>query len=327
MNKENVRIIFLGTPQFAVASLDALIKNNFNVAGVITGTDKPSGRGQKLISSPVKNYALQHGLPLLQPEKLKDPDFIERLKSLIPDLLVVVAFRMLPECVWSLPPYGTINLHASLLPQYRGAAPINWAIINGETETGLTTFFIRQEIDAGNILLQEKVYIGPAETAGELHDKLMRIGANLVIKTVQNIITGNITVTKQSVLIQDHRKLKPAPKITSENCMINWNSPVEQVFNFIRGLSPFPGAWSEWISGSNDKLFLKIFSAKKEYVTHHYNPGTLLTDQKNLLKVTCKDGFICIRDLQQAGKKRMRVEEYLRGIRYLGRFAVVEEDR
>lgn len=327
MNKENFRIIFMGTPQFAVASLDALIKNNFNVAGVITGTEKPSGRGQKLIPSPVKKYALQHRLPLLQPEKLKDPDFIERLKNLKPDLLVVVAFRMLPESVWALPPYGTINLHASLLPQYRGAAPINWAIINGEAETGLTTFFIQHEIDTGNILLQEKVYIGPTETAGELHDKLMRIGANLVIKTLQNIIDGNVTVTKQSVLIQDPGELKPAPKLTGENCMINWNSSVEQVFNFIRGLSPFPGAWSEWTSRSNDKLFLKIFSAKKEYVTHNYNPGTLLTDQKNLLKVACRDGFIYIQDLQQAGKRRIGVEEYLRGTRNLDRFTVVDEDK
>jgi methionyl-tRNA formyltransferase len=320
MNKENFRIIFMGTPEFAVASLDALIKNNFNVVGVITGSDKPAGRGQKVIPSSVKKYALENRLNILQPDDLKNPDFIEKLTNLKPDLQVVVAFRMLPESVWALPAHGTINLHASLLPQYRGAAPVNWAIINGETETGLTTFFIRQEIDTGNILLQEKVAIGPEETAGELHDRLMKTGAGLVIRTVRNIIDENITETKQSLLIHDRMDLKSAPKIHSEDCMIPWNSIVDNIFNFIRGLSPVPGAWSEWKAESGEKLLLKIFGSGREYATHNHKPGTLFTDQKRFLKVACKGGYIHIKDLQQAGKRRMSVEEFLRGIRDLDRF-------
>jgi len=313
----------MGTPEFAVASLDALVRHNFNVVGVITGPDKPGGRGQKLIPSPVKKYALKKKMHLLQPDKLKDPQFLESLKSLKPDLQVVVAFRILPESVWTLPPHGTINLHASLLPRYRGAAPINWAIINGETETGLTTFFIQHEIDTGNILFQEKLTIGPDETAGELHDRLKITGADLVIRTVQNIIDGTIKETKQNLLARDIRELRPAPKISREDCLIGWNNGVDRVFNFIRGLSPLPGAWHEWIAGSDDKLFLKIYSSTKEYTIHGYEPGTLLTDKKHLLKVACKDGFIHIKDLQQAGKKRMGVEEYLRGVRNLDSFCVV----
>jgi len=324
MNKEDFRIVFMGTPEFAVSSLDALIKNNFNVVGVITAPDKPAGRGQKLISSPVKKYALKKGLKIFQPVKLKNPDFLEDLKNLQPDLQVVVAFRILPESIWAFPAYGTINLHASLLPQYRGAAPINWTIINGETETGLTTFFIQHDIDTGNILHQEKVAIGPEETAGELHNRLMKIGAGLVIKTVQNIIDQNIIEKRQSLLIHDQMELKTAPKINREDCRINWNKMVDQVFNFIRGMSPSPGAWAEWTANSEDKLFLKIFSAEREYVSHKYKTGTLITDQKRILKVACKGGYIHIQNLQQAGKKRMGVEEYLRGMRNLGRFAVTE---
>jgi methionyl-tRNA formyltransferase len=326
MKKEDYRIIFMGTPEFAITSLDTLIKNHFNIVGVITGPDKPAGRGQKLIFSPVKKYSLQKGLHLLQPEKLKDHSFLEELKKLKPDLQVVVAFRMLPENVWALPPYGTINLHASLLPQYRGAAPINWAIINGEKETGLTTFFIRHEIDTGNILMQEKTDIGPAETAGELHDRLKRMGADLLIRTIQNIIDGTITETKQSLFIHDHTELKPAPKISREDCRIRWNNMADEIFNFIRGLSPFPGAWSEWTAESNDTLFLKIFIADKEYISHKYRPGTLIVERKYQLKVACKGGFIHIKNLQQAGKKRMDVEEYLRGMRDLNRFSVVERN-
>lgn len=322
MNKENFRIIFMGTPEFAVESLDVLIKNNFNIVGVITAPDKPAGRGQKLVSSPVKKYALKNGLTILQPEKLKNPQFLEVLKSLQPDLQVVVAFRILPESVWALPEYGTINLHASLLPQYRGAAPINWAIINGETETGVTTFFIRHEVDTGNILFQEKVTIGPKETAGELHDRLMRTGAGLVVRTVQNIIDQNINETKQNFLIDNEMELKTAPKITREDCSINWDNMIDQVFNFIRGLSPSPGAWSEWTTKSGDKLFLKIFSSEKEYMPHNYKSGSIITDRNHLLKVACKEGFIHIKNLQQAGKKRMGVEEFLRGIRNIERFSV-----
>jgi methionyl-tRNA formyltransferase len=322
MNKKNFRIVFMGTPEFAVESLDVLIKNNFNIVGVITAPDKPAGRGQKPVSSPVKKYALKNGLTILQPEKLKNPEFLEDLKSLQTDLQVVVAFRILPENVWALPEYGTINLHASLLPQYRGAAPINWAIINGETESGVTTFFIRKEVDTGNILLQEKVSIGPEETAGELHDRLMKIGAGLVVRTVQNIIDQNINETKQNLLIDNKMKLKSAPKITREDCRINWNNMVNQVYNFIRGLSPNPGAWSEWKTKSGDNLLLKIFSSEKEYLPHNYKPGFIITDRNHVLKVTCKDGFIHIKNLQQAGKKRMDVEEFLRGMRDMERFSI-----
>jgi len=314
MNKENFRIIFMGTPEFAVESLDVLIKNNFNIVGVITAPDKPAGRGQKLVASPVKKYALKNGLTILQPVNLKNPEFLENLKNLEPDLQVVVAFRILPENVWALPKYGTINLHASLLPQYRGAAPINWAIINGETETGVTTFFIQKEVDTGNILLTEKVNIGPDETAGDLHDRLMRIGAGLVVRTVQNIINQNISETKQNLLIDNKTKLKSAPKINREDCRINWNNTVNKVYNFIRGLSPRPGAWSEWTTKSGDNLFLKIFSSEKEHLPHHYPAGTIITDRNHVLKIACKDGFIHIKNLQQAGKKRMDVEEFLRGM-------------
>ena len=326
MNREDFRIIFMGTPEFAVPGLDALIKNHFNITGVVTGPDKPAGRGQKLIHSPVKKYALQKGLQLLQPEKLKDPVFLESLRNLEPHLHVVVAFRILPESVWSLPPYGTINLHASLLPQYRGAAPINWAVINGEKETGLTTFFIRHEIDTGNILMQEKTAIMPAETAGELHDRLKISGADLLVRTVQNILDGNITETKQSLLINDLTELKKAPKISREDCRINWDNMTDEIFNFIRGLSPLPGAWSEWTSESNDKLLLKIFMADKENISHKYRPGTLVTDWKSHLKVACKGGFIHIKNLQQSGKKRMGVEKYLRGMRDLNQFSVVDNN-
>jgi methionyl-tRNA formyltransferase len=322
MKKEDFRIVFMGTPEFAVASLNALLKDNFNIAGVITSPDKPAGRGQKIMPSAVKQYALKSSLsPILQPVNLKDPAFIKKLQSLKPDLQVVVAFRMLPEPVWALPGHGTINLHASLLPQYRGAAPINRVIMNGEKETGVTTFFIRHEIDTGNILFQEKIPVKDDETAGGLHDRLMHIGAALVVKTVRNIMDGHYSETNQTELISKNLVLKSAPKITAEDCRINWNNDVSNIYNLIRGLSPQPAAWSEWLNEAGQKIIFKIYFSDIETLSHNYKPGTLITDQKKILKVACRDGFIRIRDLQQAGKKRMGVEDFLRGNRNLKNFA------
>jgi methionyl-tRNA formyltransferase len=312
--KDDLRIVFMGTPEFAVASLDALVKENFNIGGIITAPDKPAGRGQKVVSSAVKQYALKAGISaILQPINLKDQGFLEELRALKPDLQIVVAFRMLPEAVWTLPLKGTVNLHASLLPQYRGAAPINHVIMNGETETGVTTFFIRHEIDTGNILSQERVKIGSEETAGELHDRLMKIGAELVVKTVRSIEDANYKEIRQSELTDKFMELKTAPKITTEGCLINWDRPAAEIYNFIRGLSPYPTAWSEWTSKDNRKLTIKIYRSVPETVIHNYKPGTLITDQKRSLKSACSDGFISITDLKLAGRKRMGIEEFLRG--------------
>jgi methionyl-tRNA formyltransferase len=328
MKKKDFRIVFLGTPEFAVASLDALVRDNFHIAGVITAPDKPSGRGQKIMSSAIKKYAIKANLsPILQPVNLKDPAFLEDLRLLKPDLQVVVAFRMLPETIWSLPGLGTINLHASLLPQYRGAAPINHVIINGEKETGVTTFFIRHEIDTGNILLQEKVQIKDNETAGELHDRLMHVGAALVSKTVRSIADGNYSEISQSELIGQHPVLKLAPKITTEDCRINWDDNAGSIFNFIRGLSPHPTAWSEWAQKNDQKFSLKIYNSSIEIFAHNYKPGTIITDHKKFLKVACRDGFIHITDLQQAGKKRMNVVDFLRGNRNLKELAVIIQEK
>jgi len=306
----------MGTPEFAVASLDALVRERFNIAGIITAPDKPAGRGQKLVSSAVKKYALKAGIsPILQPANLKDPGFLEELRNLKPDLQIVVAFRMLPEAVWALPSKGTINLHASLLPQYRGAAPINHVIMNGEPETGVTTFIIRHEIDTGNILFQERVKTGSDETAGELHDRLMKIGADLVVKTVKSITDASYKEIRQSELTGNFVELKTAPKITTADCLINWNRPVVKIYNFIRGLSPYPAAWSEWNLKDDRKLTIKIYGSIPETKSHNYKPGTLITDQKQFLKVACNDGFLSITDLQLAGKNRMGIEEFLRGNR------------
>jgi methionyl-tRNA formyltransferase len=324
MTRDDLRIVFMGTPEFAVASLDALVKEKFNIAGIITSPDKPAGRGQKLESSAVKKYAVKAGISsILQPPNLKDPAFHEELRLLNPDLQVVVAFRMLPESIWALPKKGTINLHASLLPRYRGAAPVNHVIINGETETGVTTFFIRHEIDTGNILFQERVAIGDNETAGELHDRLMKTGAELVIKTVRSIIDGTYKETSQSDLTGRYQELITAPKITPEYCRINWERSAKELFNFIRGLSPHPAAWSEWTLKDNRKLTIKIYNAFPETETHSYQPGTFITDQKQFLKVACRDGFISITDLQLAGKKRMGIGEFLRGNRDIRDLAVI----
>lgn len=313
----DLKIVFMGTPDFAVASLDALLRAGCNVVGVVTAPDKPAGRGMQLQASAVKQFALLKGLRILQPEKLKDPGFIEQLRSLKADVQVVVAFRMLPEIVWNMPPMGTINVHASLLPQYRGAAPINWAIINGEKETGVTTFKLQQQIDTGNILLQEKTPIGENETAGELYDRLKILGANLLTDTIKGIVEGTIQeqpqpVTDHSSLITDHSSLiiKHAPKIFTETCKIDWNKNVDDIFNLIRGLSPWPGAFTYL----DNKMF-KIYSSVKEICTHDFPNGSVHSDKKSYLKFACADGFIKCADVQLQGKKRMEIKEFLRGYR------------
>lgn len=294
----------MGTPDFAVPSLEILVKNGYDVVGVITAPDKPAGRGLKLTESAVKQFAVAHGLKVLQPAKLKAPEFLEELKALKPDLQVVVAFRMLPEVIWSLPPRGTINLHGSLLPDYRGAAPINWAVINDEQETGVTTFFIEKEIDTGKIIFQEKIPIGMDDTAGELHDRMMHIGAQLILKTVQAIESGNAPAIKQL----PSTSLKTAPKLTREGCQINWSFSAIEIFNFIRGLSPYPGAWTL----HEGKVF-KIYRATKFFKTPDVAPGTFLFSGKDL-KITTFDGFIIPKEVQLEGKKRMSIEEFLRGM-------------
>ncbi|WP_449437763.1 methionyl-tRNA formyltransferase [Pedobacter steynii] len=301
-----MKIVFMGTPDFAVASLNALVEAGFDVVGVVTAADKPAGRGQKLNESAVKQYAVSKGIKVLQPLKLKDPLFIEELKALNADLQVVVAFRMLPEMVWDMPAKGTINLHASLLPQYRGAAPINHAIINGEKESGVTTFFLKHEIDTGDVIFSESVSIADDETAGDLHDKLMNVGAGLLVKTVKSIEDGNYTEQPQP----QSTELKHAPKIFKEHCLIDWNQPVHKIYNQIRGLSPYPTAFTKL----NDKT-LKVFKAELEEKEPGISPGSFLSDGKTYLKFATRDGFIKLTDLQYEGKKRMQIDEFLRGMR------------
>lgn len=301
-----MKIVFMGTPDFAVASLNALVEAGFDVVGVVTAADKPAGRGQKLHESAVKQYAVSKGIKVLQPLKLKDPLFIDELKSLNADLQVVVAFRMLPEMVWNMPAKGTINLHASLLPQYRGAAPINHAIINGEKESGVTTFFLKHEIDTGDVISSESVSINNDDTAGDLHDKLMNVGAGLLVKTVKAIEAGNYTEQPQP----QSDELKHAPKIFKEHCLIDWNQSGDKIYNLIRGLSPYPTAFTKL----NDKT-LKVFKAEFEEKEPGISPGSFLSDGKTYLKFAARDGFIKFTDLQYEGKKRMQVDEFLRGMR------------
>ena len=301
-----MRIVFMGTPDFAVASLAALVNAGFEVAAVVTAADKPAGRGQKLSESAVKKYAVAQGIPVLQPVKLKDPEFITALKAINADLHVVVAFRMLPEIVFNMPPKGTINLHGSLLPQYRGAAPINHAIINGEKESGVTTFFLKQEIDTGDVIASRKVSIADDDTAGDLHDRLMEVGAELLVETVQTIATGDYQEVPQDPAVE----IKHAPKIFKDFCRIDWNQPVETVYNLVRGLSPYPTAFT-----SLNEKNLKVFKAEVEHKEPGIAAGGFLTDGKTYLKFATKDGFLKLTDLQYEGKKRMTVEEFLRGIR------------
>lgn len=302
-----MRIIFMGTPEFAVSSLKALLAAGQDIVAVVTSPDRPAGRGQKLRSSAVKMYAEDQGIPILQPEKLKDQGFLDELQSYQADLQVVVAFRMLPEVVWNMPPKGTINLHASLLPQYRGAAPINHAIINGETETGVTTFLLQHEIDTGHILLAEKVAIGPEDTAGMLHDKLMAVGAHLLVKTVQGLAKGQLDPTPQEE-ITGGEMLKEAPKLLKEHGLIDWQQDAFSVSNHIRGLSPYPGAYTFY-----DGKMIKIFEIKCDHNSNGLPAGTLVTDGKTYLKVSVLNGVIEIISLQMEGKKRMSTIEFLRG--------------
>jgi methionyl-tRNA formyltransferase len=298
------RIVFMGTPEFAVASLDAIVQAGYPIVAVITAPDKPAGRGMQLSVSAVKKYALEKGLKILQPEKLKDPQFLEELRSLHADLQIVVAFRMLPELVWNMPPMGTVNLHGSLLPQYRGAAPINWAVINGEKETGATTFKLQHDIDTGNILLQESFPIGEQATAGEVHDKMKVIGAQLVVKTIEGLVAGTLEEKPQP----SNAGLRHAPKIFTDTCRIDWNKPVTDIYNLIRGLSPFPTAFTHL----DDKL-LKIYRAEKEITIPTHTPGETDTDRKTYLRFAAADGYIHVKEIQLEGKKKMPVEDFLRG--------------
>lgn len=311
MNHKELRIVFMGTPEFAVASLDALVKAACNIVGVITAPDKPAGRGMQLQQSAVKKYAVEKGLTILQPEKLKNPQFIEELQSLQADLQIVVAFRMLPEVVWNMPPMGTINVHGSLLPQYRGAAPINWAVINGEKETGVTTFKLKHEIDTGDILMQERISIGENESAGEVHDRMKEIGAQLLVRTVQGLAEGFLQEVPQSEISNQQSEIRHAPKIFTETCRIDWTKEVATIHNQIRGLSPFPGAFSQ-LEGKT----LKIYQSTKEEGNVMETPGTVVTDKKTFLKFTCTDGYLNIKELQLEGKKRMLTEDFLRGYRF-----------
>ncbi|SHJ70821.1 methionyl-tRNA formyltransferase [Pseudozobellia thermophila] len=305
---KDLRIVFMGTPEFAATTLKRLVEENYAIVGVITAPDRPAGRGRKLQQSDVKRYALEQGLTVLQPTNLKSEDFLDQLKALRANLQIVVAFRMLPKVVWAMPEYGTFNLHASLLPDYRGAAPINWAIINGETETGVTTFFIDEKIDTGEIILQQKTSISPEDNAGSLHDKLMVLGADLVVKTVREIEAGTIQTQKQ---VSD-RPLKEAFKIHKDTCKIDWSQPIETIHNHIRGLSPYPGAWSHLINGTKE-VFVKIYASSIERTEHNLATGSVISTKKEL-KVAVEDGFIDLRELQLPGKRKMKTADVLNGL-------------
>jgi len=305
----------MGTPEFAVASLDVLVKNNYSIVGVVTAPDKPAGRGQHIQESPVKKYAVKNNLLVLQPEKLKDPQFVETLKTLSADIQIVVAFRMLPEIVWSMPKLGTFNLHASLLPKYRGAAPINHAIINGDTRTGVTTFKLQHQIDSGNILFQKSTTIGENTTAGELHDELMQLGANLILETARVLEQSLKSGIAPLYTKQNESEISHAPKIFRENCKIDWTRPVKEIFNLIRGLSPHPAAFG-LLSVNNEQTYnIKIYKAIYVEGSHINTNGLLVTDKKKYLKVYCSGGFISIIELQAEGKKRMGIEDFLKGFR------------
>ncbi len=306
----------MGTPEFAVESLKILVENNYNVVGVITVPDKPAGRGQKIKTSPVKDYAVSQDIKVLQPEKLKAESFLEELKALNADLQVIVAFRMLPEVVWNMPRLGTFNLHGSLLPQYRGAAPINWAVINGDKETGVTTFFLQHEIDTGNIIDQKRMPIEPNDTAGTVHDKMMVLGASLVLETVDGICADSVKTKSQEEFIDENTVLNPAPKIFKEDCKVDWNQPVEVIHNKIRGLSPYPAAWTEMMDAAGKKMSLKLFETELEEGDVS-EPGTIETDGKNTIVFSAKTGKLKVHMLQLAGKKRMTAKEFLNGFKSL----------
>jgi len=305
----DLRIVFMGTPDFAVGVLKNLVQHEFNIVGVITAPDKPSGRGRKLNQSAVKKYAIEQQLNILQPTNLKNTDFLKELNQLNANLQVVVAFRMLPKAVWQMPALGTINLHASLLPEYRGAAPINWAIINGETKTGVTTFFIDDKIDTGEIILQDTVDINNMDTAGDLHYKLMVVGGQLVVKTVKLIEKGKVKTTKQP-----DKEEKPAPKIYKETCKIDWNQPVDNIYNKIRGLSPYPTSWAI-IDNIKETIEVKIYIATKEMGKHNYPIGKIFTTKREM-KIAVRDGYILVHEIQLPGKRKMRVNDLLNGFEF-----------
>ncbi len=316
MKKEDLRIVYMGTPDFAVESLRRLVEGGYQVVGVVTMPDKPMGRhGSVLQPSPVKQYAVSQGLKVLQPVNLKDEAFVEELRALQADLQIVVAFRMLPEVVWNMPPMGTFNLHASLLPQYRGAAPINWAIINGDQETGITTFFLKHEIDTGEIIQQVRIPIAETDDAEAVHDRLMELGGSLVVETVEAILSGSVKPMPQEELISTGEALRPAPKIFKDTCRIDWTKGVKQVYDFVRGLSPYPAAWTELIGEDGRVQVMKIYQTEKEFAAHDLSIGTLCTDGKRWMKVAVADGYIQLRSIQLAGKKRMSVEDFLRGFK------------
>ena len=316
MDKKDLRIVYMGTPEFAVESLKRLVEGGYNIVGVITMPDKPMGRhGSVLQPSPVKQYAVSQGLKVLQPEKLKNEEFVAELRSLNADLQIVVAFRMLPEVVWNMPRLGTFNLHASLLPQYRGAAPINWAVINGDTETGITTFFLKHEIDTGEIIDQVRVPIADTDNVEVVYERLMRLGGDLVLKTVDAILEGSVKTIPQEELAQVG-ELRPAPKIFKETCRIDWTIGVKRIYDFVRGLSPYPAAWTELYQEGTDPVMLKIFETEKLFCEHSLAPGTIVTDCKTYFKIASSDGYVNVLSLQLAGKKRMEINDLLRGYRH-----------
>lgn len=323
MEKKELRIVYMGTPDFAVESLRALVEGGYNVVGVITMPDKPVGRhGSVLQASPVKEYALSQNLPVLQPEKLKDEAFLDALRALKADLQIVVAFRMLPEVVWDMPRFGTFNLHASLLPQYRGAAPINWAVINGDTETGVTTFFLTHEIDTGKIIRQKHLPIADTDDVGVVHDALMTIGAGLVTETVDLLLEGKVDAVPQEEFFKDAAELRPAPKIFKDTCRINWNQPLKKIYDFIRGLSPYPAAWTELVAPDGSRMALKVYKTEKHPASHDLVTGTIHTDAKSYFDVAVEDGYIRLLAVQLAGKKRMEVKDFLNGFKQIGDYTV-----
>jgi len=320
MTGKDLRIVFMGTPRFALASLNALVERGYNIVGVVTAPDRPAGRGKKLTEPEVKKFAVEKGIKVLQPERLKDPAFIDELKALNADLQIVVAFRMLPEAVWDMPRFGTFNLHGSLLPQYRGSAPLNWAIINGETKTGVTTFMIDRQIDTGKIFFQRETDIDENDTVGDIHDRLMYIGADLVIDTVEAIARGDIEPVKQSELA-DNGEIKFAPKLFKEDCKIDWTENMEDVRNLIRGLSPYPAAWANLVNKDNGRtLSCKIFLAQPVIAEETARPGTIDSDGETYLNVACGNGWLEIKNLQISGKKRMETPDFLRGFRNISEY-------
>jgi methionyl-tRNA formyltransferase len=324
MKKEELRIVYMGTPEFAVEGLRALVEKGYNIIGVITVPDKPVGRhGSVLQSSPVKEYAGSKHIPVLQPEKLKDEVFLSQLREWKADLQIVVAFRMLPEVVWDMPRLGTFNLHASLLPQYRGAAPINHAVINGETETGVTTFFLTHEIDTGKIIRQKQIPITDTDNAGIVHDKLMQAGAALVVETVDLILSGEVNTIPQEQLYQHPSELHPAPKINKEICRIYWNLPLKKTYDFIRGLSPYPAAWTELLTPEGNKQVLKIYQTEKHPASHQLPTGTIVTDNKKYIDIAVPDGYVRLLSLQLAGKRRMNATDFLNGFKQLEGYTVI----